>query len=91
MSCKRFYTSGGQGLCLADAPGPLLGGREFFVNLLGWGREAFGLNTETQRHGERFVLMSDGEKQAMPVKQLRRACSIIDRSITPCLRVSVVI
>ncbi|MET9227153.1 hypothetical protein [Lentzea sp. NPDC003310] len=32
LSCKRFYTSAGQGLCLADASGPLPGATAVFVD-----------------------------------------------------------
>ncbi|MGZ3141337.1 hypothetical protein ACVDFE_04900 [Lentzea chajnantorensis] len=32
LSCKRFYTSGGRGLCLADAAGPLPGATAVFVD-----------------------------------------------------------
>lgn len=32
LSCKRFYTAGGQGLCLADASGPLPGAVAVFVD-----------------------------------------------------------
>jgi dipeptidyl aminopeptidase/acylaminoacyl peptidase len=32
LSCKRFYTAGGRGLCLADASGPLPGSTAVFVD-----------------------------------------------------------
>ncbi|WP_439662664.1 hypothetical protein ACSHWB_15185 [Lentzea sp. HUAS TT2] len=32
LSCKRFYTAAGQGLCLADASGPLPGASAVFVD-----------------------------------------------------------
>ncbi|MGW6448924.1 hypothetical protein [Lentzea sp. NPDC055074] len=32
LSCKRFYTSAGRGLCLADASGPLPGAAAVFVD-----------------------------------------------------------